>query len=293
MLFRNFLRGFVFSLILSLTLSFVFAAHAQLAEQMTQPNGKYFNRAIFVVLENTNYSSAIKQPFLKYLADNGALFSNFMAVTHPSQGNYVALTSGALNGVLSDSTYDLNVVNIVDLLEAKGLTWKIYAEDYPGRCFTGASNKDYVRKHNPFISYINIQKNPTRCANIVDAAEFDRDATSGTLPNYVFYVPNLVNDGHNTNSTYADKWYSQKFSTYINNPQFMADTVLITAFDESENLFGRNQIYTSIYGPNVKPQTVTARLNLYSLLHLVESNWDLGNLGKQDATATPMPNIWR
>ena len=242
--------------------------------------GKYFDRAIFVIFENTNYSAAIKQPFFKQLADNGAHFSNFLAITHPSQGNYVALTSGALNGVTGDGNINLNVNNIVDLLEAKGLTWKVYAEDFPGNCFVGGSSRNYARKHNPFISYLNIQKNPARCANIVNATQFDQDAANGNLPNYVFYIPNAKNDGHDTGVAFADKWYAQKFSGYLNNPGFMNNSVLISTFDES-GASAKNQIYLSIVGPTVKPGIVSESLNLYSLLSLIEENWSLGSLGAQ------------
>lgn len=275
----------------SLIVLIVFAISASQAFSSTS-NGKYFDRAIFVIFENTNYASAIKQPFFKQLADSGAHFSNFMAITHPSQGNYVALTSGALNGVTGDGKIDLNVANVVDLLEAKSLTWKVYAEDYPGGCFTGSSRGNYARKHNPFISYVNIQKNPARCANIVDATQFDTDARNGTLPNYVFYVPSEKNDGHDTGVSYADKWYSGKFSSYLNDPSFMAGTVLISTFDES-GASSKNQIYTSIVGPSVKPVVISTALNLYSLLNLIEDNWDLGSLAKNDATATPVPMIWQ
>lgn len=252
--------------------------------------GKYFDRAIFVILENTNYANAIKQPFLKKLATQGAQFTNFLAPTHPSQGNYVALTSGSMNGVTGDGTYNLNVNHIADLIEAKGLTWKVYAEDYPGNCFTGNSKK-YVRKHNPFISYINIQKNPARCANIVNAIQFDVDAKSGKLANYIFYVPNLNNDGHDTGVAFADKWYSQKFSNYVSDSAFMKNTILISTFDESAS-GSKNQIYTSIVGGPIKVGTFPDSLNLYSLLKLMEDNWNLGNLGKFDKTAPAFPNIW-
>lgn len=272
---------------LTLTLSWTPIAIAKAA------TGKYFDRAIFVVFENTNYADAAKQPFFKQLSNSGAHFSNFTALTHPSQGNYVALTSGSLNGVTGDGKYDLNVNNVVDLLEARGLTWKIYVEAYPGNCFLGMSNAGYVRKHNPFISYVNIQKNPTRCANIVSTSQFDLDSANGTLPNYVFYVPDMKNDGHDTNVTYADKWYRQKFSPYLSDAQFMANTVLISTFDESGSHTGKNQIYTSIVGPAVKTIVVADALNIYSLLSMVEDNWSLGNLGKLDATAPPIQNIWK
>jgi len=255
-------------------------------------NGKYFDRAIIVIFENTNYSAAMKEPFFKELATAGANFSNFLAVAHPSQGNYVALTSRAINGVKGDGNYNLDVKNIVDLLEAKGLTWKVYAENYPGNCFTGGSSGNYARKHNPFISYVDIQKNPTRCANIVEAAEFDKDAAAGALPDYVFYVPNLKHDGHDTGVAFADTWYRNKFSPYLQNSKFMANTVLISTFDESGGS-SKNQIYTSINGPAVNPKDYSDALGICSLLQMMEDNWNLGSLGKNDATAAKIPSIWK
>jgi len=255
--------------------------------------GRYFDRAIFVVFENTNYSTALQQPFFKKLADNGALFTNFFALVHPSQGNYVALTSGDLNGVDSDKRFDVNVDNVVDLLEAKCLTWKVYAENYPGHCFTGMSSGDYGRKHNPFISYVNIQKNPARCANIIEAAQFDRDAASGNLPNYIFYIPNVKNDGHDLGVGFADRWYARKFSKYVSDTAFMQNTILVSTFDESKTSSPKNQIYTTIVGGNVRPGKYPDTLTIPSLLKLIEDNWGLENLGKQDVTSNPIPNIWK
>ena len=253
--------------------------------------GKYFDRAIFVIFENTNYADAVKQPFFKQLANTGALFTNMNAVLHPSQGNYIALTSGDTNGIINDNPKDIDVKNIIDLLEAKGLTWRVYAEDYPGNCFTGKASGNYVRKHNPFISFKDIQSNKTRCLNIVNASSFASDAQAGNLPNYVFYVPNLKNDAHDTNISYADKWYSQNFSSIVNDSRIMANTILITTFDESGSS-QRNQIYTSIVGPNVRVGAYNDNVSIPSLLKLMEENWDLGNLGKKDQLANSIPAIW-
>jgi hypothetical protein len=258
----------------------------------TPVKGKFFDRAIFVIFENTNYSDAMKQDFFKKLSTEGAHFSNMKSITHPSQGNYVALTSGSTNGVKGDGVINLNVPNIADLLDAKNISWKIYAEDYPGHCFTGKSSGDYHRKHNPFISYVNIQTNPARCANIVNASEFDNDIANGTLPEYVFYVPNQKNDAHDTGVAYANKWYKATFGPLLNNPNFMENTILISMFDE-DNFTSKNQIYTSIVGLSVQSIDVSDPVNTYSLLRLIEENWGLGDLGKEDATAPAIPNIWQ
>jgi hypothetical protein len=281
----NFLA--VFSTYLFTTLFTVTAGAAPLANSQ----GKYFDRAIFVIFENTHYLKTMQQPFFKQLANDGALFTNFVALTHPSQGNYIGLAAGSVHGIKDDKLVDIDAKNIVDLLEAKNLSWKVYAEDYPGGCFTGKSSKAYYRKHNPFISFKNIQSSPDRCANIVSADEFDKDAASGRLPNYVFYVPNMKNDGHDTGVPFADAWYSQKFSKYVKDSTFMKKTILISTFDEDGGT-KQNQIYTSIVGPDVKPGRYSDALNIYSLLKLVEDNWNLGNLGTADATAAEIPNIW-
>jgi hypothetical protein len=109
---------------------------------MSVASAATFSNMLLVILENTNYASAIADPNLKAFANSGVLFSNWTATTHPSQPNYIAMTSGATNGVTSDSSITINVQNIADLLEAKGLTWKSYQENWPGNCFTGSVSSD-------------------------------------------------------------------------------------------------------------------------------------------------------
>ena len=256
-------------------------------------SGKYFDRVVFVVFENTEYYKTIRQPFFKKLVDQGAHFSNFFALARPSQPNYIALTSGTTAGVKTNKNVDLDITNIVDLLERAGLTWRVYAQGYPGNCYTAAKNKRYVRKHNPFISYVNVQRDPERCAKIVDANQFLADVNSGNLPNYSFFVPDNNNNAHNTDIAYANRWYEKAFGQLIENPSFMKDMVLVTTFDEGSFSNTKNQIYTSIIGPNVNSVKIDEKLNLYSLLKLVEDNWQLGNLGREDAKAPEIPNIWK
>lgn len=50
-------------------------------------HGKYFDRFVVIVLENTNYDDAMKLPYLANLGNghNGVLLSQYSAVSHPSQ----------------------------------------------------------------------------------------------------------------------------------------------------------------------------------------------------------------
>ncbi len=256
--------------------------------------GKYFQHVVMVVFENNNIDDVMKQPFFKELAKKGVNLANISAVTHPSQPNYIAMASGALYGVSENSNYDLEVKHIADLLEAKGYSWRVYAEDFPGNCYTGNRLGDYVRKHNPFISFLNVQKNPKRCANIVSGKNFFRDFAQGRLPHYSFFIPNLKNDAHDTGMPFANKWYKRHFARVFKDAKRMQDTLVITTFDENAGADG-NKIYTSFNGPVVKAGAVVVdALTHYSILKLVEENWGLGDLGQGDTHAPAVPtSIWR
>lgn len=264
---------------------------AQAAAHATPAKGQHFDHVVIVMFENTNYASAIENPFFKKFAADGALLSNYQGVTHPSQGNYIALTSGDINGAPDDDNYDLAVKHIGDLLEEKGLTWKNYAEAYPGHCYKGMTEGTYWRKHTPMISYTSIQRDPKKCAGIVNAAEFERDLRAHKLPNYSFFTPDINNDGHDTGVTYAAKWFEHRFAKLLENPSLMKDTLVIATFDENAGEPDM-RVYTALRGPMVKKGSYGATLNHYSLLRMIEDNFRLGTLGKKDASAPRFPDIW-
>lgn len=252
-----------------------------------------FQKVTIIVLENVDYSKAVAQPFLKQFAKNGALLADLAAATHPSQGNYFALTAGSTYGVKSNRPINLDVRHIGDLLEEKNLTWKMYAEDYPGNCFLKAAYKQYSRKHAPFISYKNVQKNPERCAKIVNGKEFDKDIADGTLPNYSLYIPNDHNNGHDTGVAYADRWLAKRFGPLLKDPNFMKDMLVIITFDENGGRSG-NKIYTALYGDSIKAGTVSKQsYNLYSILRTIQDAWGLETLKKYDAGAKSINDIWK
>ena len=55
----------------------------------------------------------------------------------------------------------------------------------------------HERKHNPFISYKDVQSKPARVANIVDFSQFATVlANNTTVPNYVWISPDQCHDMH-------------------------------------------------------------------------------------------------
>lgn len=91
----------------------------------------------------------------KNLSAQGILLTNYYALTHPSQPNYVASVSGDYFGLDNDNKAQIpeNVSTVVDLFDTKGIAWKEYMESIPSPGYTGAvtttgsGHNAYVRKH--------------------------------------------------------------------------------------------------------------------------------------------------
>lgn len=85
------------------------------------------------------------------------------------------------------------------------------------------------------MSFDNIRNNTARCKNIVNAEEnFAKDVALGAdAPNYMYYTPNLLNDAHDTNISYAAVNTQKVIDTMLNNAEFMKNTFILVTFDEN------------------------------------------------------------
>ncbi|KAJ3282026.1 hypothetical protein HDU79_010310 [Rhizoclosmatium sp. JEL0117] len=202
------------------------------------------------------------------------------------------MISGSTNGCTGDSNINIAANSIVDLLEAKGLSWKSYNEAYPGNCYTGSSSGTYYRKHTPFLSFNNIRTNSARCAKVVNANQLAADEKAGTLANYIFFTPDINDDGHNTNVAYASNWLKNFIEPKLTNPLY-ANTLFHVTFDEDANDTPTNNIYSLFLGKGIvgAGKTDATTYTHYSALATIEQIFGLGNLGKSDATAIKIPVV--
>ncbi|PWN52667.1 hypothetical protein IE53DRAFT_260403 [Violaceomyces palustris] len=258
--------------------------------------GKNFDRVFTIFFENEDRANVLKDPNFKKATQMGIDQSSYYATTHPSQPNYIAYVSGSTQGVTNDSNANLNGKSIVDLLEPKGISWGAYAEALPSSNYTGSKSGTYYRKHEPFISFNNIRNSASRVNKIKNADALDADIKAGNLPQFVFFAPDINNDGHDTSIDYAGNWLSGFLSKY--NDHFQnTNTVLHLTFDESETYTGPNLVYSTISGGSVDPSLVGTTDNTgythYSMLKTVENNWGLGSLQTNDANATPFAGLKR
>jgi hypothetical protein len=272
--------------------------------------GTHFDRILIIVLENQNFDSARKDPYLARLAQQGADFTNFHAIAHPSYPNYLAMIAGSPFGAQSDRQ-----INFPDDEEhatiANFLDWRGYAEDYPElpKPFLEDRGK-YARKHAPFLSFAKIQKygadrmesvNTRDPQNrfVWDIQNFRSDPRKYPLAQYMFYTPNLDDDGHDpyfdpaTGLRKASRWLSNFLENWCPLDEKMKGTLVVVTFDESEGREKTNRIYTVFLGDMVKRGQVDKLYSHYSVLKTVEDNFGLPALHAGDREAEPITGIWK
>lgn len=193
-----------------------------------------YTHIIAIIAENKGYDLVVgphtAAPNINRLAQNYGLASQFFAEVHPSEGNYVAMLGGDTFGIHDDDAFyckpgmrdawcaksaradyvdhTLAVRSLMDQLEARGLTWKAYMESLPApgslavrwpvadAPVAGLPTQLYAAKHNGFLNFQRVQRDPARGTKIVDFATLDHDLAAGELPNYAHIVPNQCNDMH-------------------------------------------------------------------------------------------------
>ena len=295
---------------------------SRLGAQHSRSRIKNFQHVFIIMMENTSYTSLIgnpNAPFINAAAANYGLATNYFGVTHPSQPNYIAATSGSTNGVINDNDVTINVANIVDQLEANGKSWKAYMQSY-SLCTTpldhACGNQLYERKHNPFISYQDVQSNPARVANIVDFSQFATDLASGNVGDYTWISPDQCNDMHGRAATPSDACdFSQVQSLIATGDTFLLNTVnaimnsrawtgnsvIFIAWDESDFPFadtsgccdanpgGGHVVMIAISHSDHAPRTSNVAYNHYSMLATIEDGWKLGCLAFTCDTANVPP----
>jgi len=293
---------------------------------------KNFQHVFIIMMENTGYDSLIgnrNAPWINSAAATYGLATNYFGVSHPSQPNYIAATSGSTNGVPDDNDITISVPNIVDQLEANGKTWQAYMQSL-SLCVTkldhACGNQLYERKHDPFVSYQDVQTSPARMANIVDLSQFSSDLASNNVPDYVWISPDQCNDMHgragpssdpcnfgNVQGLIAtgDTFLSSTVGQIMNSSAWNGNSVIFITWDESDftgsgpfgfgdtsgccdaNPGGGHVVTLTISHSDHSARTSSVAYNHYSMLATIEGGWKLGCLGFTCDTAnvTPMSDL--
>jgi hypothetical protein len=102
-------------------------------------------------------------------------------------------------------------------------------------------NHAYDPTHNPFLFFSDIRYNSSRCdAHLVNSAQFNSSVSSGSLPSFSFYVPDVYNDGEYSNVSYADHWLRGFLAPILNSSSstvrsLVGTTAFLIVYDEALN----------------------------------------------------------
>lgn len=218
---------------LSLAALALFASPLAVSAEPIDTQVPRYDHILVIIGENQTYGpmmSGETTPNLKRLAESYGVASNFFAEVHPSEGNYVAMLGGSTFGIHDDDAYyckpgkadrycsksdapdyadhTVTARSLVDQLEEHHLSWKGYFQDIPEPASPAIRAPDpetarkgelpglYAVKHNGFMSFGRVRKDPQRARKIVGFDQLARDLKSGQVPAYAHIVPNQCDDMH-------------------------------------------------------------------------------------------------
>jgi phosphatidylinositol-3-phosphatase len=281
---------------------------------------KNFQHVFVIMMENTGFDALLGNPHAPWInqaAATSGVATSYTGVTHPSQPNYIAATSGALNGVFNDNDITIHVPNLVDQIDASGRTWTAYMQSL-SLCTTklahACGNQLYERKHNPFVSYADVASNPARMANIVDLGQLGTDLADNTVADFVWISPDQCHDMHGRGTSdptdlcgfshvqdliaTGDAFLSQTVSAIMSSQAWTGNSVIFVTWDESDftgsgnfgfgddtgccdapaGAGGGHVLTLVISHSDHSARTSSVAYNHYSMLATIEDGWQLGCL---------------
>jgi phosphatidylinositol-3-phosphatase len=226
-----------------------------------------FGHVFLVIGENTAASqlNSGNAPYLLgQVEPNSAWLTNYFAITHYSEANYVAMTSGQFtpceqkDGSVASCHQD--VPNLFHSLDVAGVSWQSWMESMPSPCFLTSAGGDgtlnhYAPKHNPALIYDDVEGTagvwtdpggPECQANDIaagttgpnDMSTFNAALAAGNVARFNLVVPNECEDAH-TNCkpagnpiTQFDDFLAREVPLIEASPAFGTDGVIIITFDE-------------------------------------------------------------
>ncbi|HUK42530.1 MAG TPA: alkaline phosphatase family protein, partial [Candidatus Acidoferrales bacterium] len=138
-------------------------------------------------------------------------------------------------------------------------------------------------------------------AFVTDIENFRKDPERYPLPRFMFYTPNLDDDGHDPSLRpqvglkKSSKWLGDFLQTWFPwQDQKLKGTLLVITYDESQGYEPSNHIYTVFLGDMVKSGEVSKAYNHFDILRTIEDNFGLSPLQQDgDGKGEVITDIWK
>lgn len=286
-----------------------------------------YDHVFLVYMENNNFSSTSntvdggagiignsQAPYINSLASQNTLLTNYTAITHNSDPNYVAIAGGSTFGHTAGSggltsncitTCTFNVPSLGDRVDQAGKTWKQYADGANGNCDT-SQHGSYFPDDVPFYYFPTMKNSLSYCqAHWQPLTQMFTDLQStATTPNFVWFDADDCNDMEACGIAAGDTWLSNTLPKLFSSPAWTTQrSLLIITWDEDGNNspggFGSgqtNQVATIVVGSQNTVKTgyrSTVRYDHYSTARTIEQALGLAPLTSNDKYATPFNDVFQ
>ena len=255
------------------------------------------DNVVVILMENQGINDILGvAPFLTTFANTNALATQYTAVDHPSEPNYMALIGGDtfISGD-QNCCWQISAQNLVDRLESAGKTWSAYAEDSSGN----GSNFRPPRgaDHFSFLEFNDINT-PSRTVNFHDAGTNDQnlinELNTSSASNFIWLTPNDCNNMHDCSVLNGDLYLSMLVPKILTSQTFLTKkSALFIVFDEGNSQFPSDYVYAVWAGNAVKPVQSSQQYSHYSFLATLEKIWGMQPLTSNDASANPMLEFFK
>jgi phospholipase C len=248
-------------------------------------------------------------PYYWNLADSYVLFDRFFTPAHAgSVWNHMFWVTGAAGNPKGDvippgGFDDKQVPTIFDRLEAAGVSWKFYVQNYDPRitAFNTRTLTDNDKLSQPIwvplLAYRKYVDDPKLFSHIVDMSQYYEDAANGTLPAVSFMAP-AGSSEHPPGRIQAGEAFIRTIVTALMRSSAWPSSAFMWTYDDWGGWYDhvRPPVVDQYgYGFRVPAILVSSwarhgqvnhtQLDFTSMLKFIEENWRLQPLAARDRAA--------
>jgi hypothetical protein len=227
---------------------------------------------VLVFIEENHSLAQMKaaMPYTFSLAQTYGYATDYAAIRHPSEPNYIAIAGGQTYGITDDHDPTANPVSGTSVFGqalAAGKTAGLYADGMPSNCATSDGGDRYAVKHNPW-AYYTAERDACRRFD-VPLDQLSAAITDGALPNVGMVVPNLCHDAHDCSLRIADTWFQGWMTTVMAGPDWKSGHLAVVLTADEDDRSSGNRVLTVVASPSLHATVASTPLTHYSMSRLL------------------------
>ncbi|HEX4775196.1 MAG TPA: alkaline phosphatase family protein [Acidimicrobiia bacterium] len=240
-------------------------------------------------------------PYYWNVADQYVLFDKFFtSIGGGSVWNHMFWVTGTPGDTARETVppngYAASVQTIFDRLQAKGVSWKFYVQNYDPKV-TFRSSAQSARgaqvSRVPLLAMPRFVDDPKLASHIVPLDQYYDDLQNGTLPAVAYIVPS-GNSEHPPGSIQAGEGFVRTIVNSLQRSTAWSSSALVLTYDSWGGWYD-HVAPPAGYGLRTPALLVSAyakkgfvdhtQLDFTSILRFVERNWSVAPLAQRDAKA--------